>query len=380
MVLWHRTGVLSPSKEVATVGFSYKGIAPLDYALTQPGVILHYLRLSFWPHPLCLDYGWPVARTWAAIVPQAIVIVVFLTGTIWAWFRKPPLGFVGAWFFLILATTSSFIPIRDPLFEHRMYLSLAAVVVLAVIGGHLVLEFLAHRLSLTDSLRWVITSALVAAIVASLGFAAVRRNKDYHSKLAMWQDIVTKHPQNHRAQYNLGTTLLDHDDVEGAIAALRRALEINPRSTGAHYNLGKALSRQGKTAEAARHYVAALQVDPDLAEAHNDLGNILTRRGRIDQAIHHYREAVRANPRYVRAYYNLGSVLLAQGNIDEAVAVLKQAVQLSPDTARVRYALGNAYFRQGRIDEAINEYQQVLRLEPDHAEASRAARRRQVSG
>ena len=45
-----------------SAGFGYNKIAPLSYGLTQPGVVAHYLRLAFWPHPLCLDYGWPVAR------------------------------------------------------------------------------------------------------------------------------------------------------------------------------------------------------------------------------------------------------------------------------------------------------------------------------
>ena len=35
------------------------GLTPWSYALTQFGVIVHYLRLSFWPHPLVLDYLWP---------------------------------------------------------------------------------------------------------------------------------------------------------------------------------------------------------------------------------------------------------------------------------------------------------------------------------
>ena len=40
-----------------------KNVSWLQYALSQPGVILHYLALSFWPAELCLDYAWPVAQT-----------------------------------------------------------------------------------------------------------------------------------------------------------------------------------------------------------------------------------------------------------------------------------------------------------------------------
>lgn len=118
----------------ATVGFAYKGVSPLEYALTQPGVILHYLRLAFWPHPLCLDYGWPVARTAAQILPGMIVIASLLLASLWALIRRPMVGFLGISFFVILAPTSSFMPIKDLAFEHRMYLPLICVTLAAVLA------------------------------------------------------------------------------------------------------------------------------------------------------------------------------------------------------------------------------------------------------
>ncbi len=362
-------GVLDPSRKVATVGFAFKEITPVEYALTQPGVILHYLLLSLWPHPLCLDYAWPVARTAEAILLPLLVLVALCIGAVWAFFRRPCLGFLGAWFFVILAPTASVIPIRDPLFEHRMYLSLAALVVLVVMGGWWVLRHLAGRLSMADALRRSLTGVLLLTVIVSLGYGTIRRNEAYQSAVSMWRDVVAKRPLNHRGHYNLGTSLLDEDELERAIPAFRRALELNPRLAKAHYNLGKALQRQGKADEALWHYADALQIDPSLAEAHSDLGNILARRNRVEEAIAHYRQAVRVNPAYVRAYYNLGSVLLNQGKTEEAVEVLRQAMRLSPQTTRIHYALGNALLKQGSIEEAVRRYQETLRLDPDHIRA-----------
>jgi hypothetical protein len=70
-----------------------------QYALTQLGVITHYLRLAFWPSGLVLDYGWPVADTAGRIVPGAVVIGVLAAGTIWALIRNSAAGFLGAFFF-----------------------------------------------------------------------------------------------------------------------------------------------------------------------------------------------------------------------------------------------------------------------------------------
>jgi len=85
-------------------------ITPLDYALTQPGVILHYLKLSFWPHPLCLDYLWPIAKSSQAIFPPLLAIGVLVVATLTALRRRPEVGFLGVAFFLILAPTSSVMP------------------------------------------------------------------------------------------------------------------------------------------------------------------------------------------------------------------------------------------------------------------------------
>src|SRR5438552_3486703 len=99
-----------------TLGLGYAGSTPVAYALTQPGVIVHYLRLALWPDPLCLDYGWPLATSARAIAPPLVLIGALLAATIASFRRRPELGFVGAWFFLLLAPTSSVIPVADAAF------------------------------------------------------------------------------------------------------------------------------------------------------------------------------------------------------------------------------------------------------------------------
>ena len=117
-----------------TTGFGVTGFTASSYLLTQPGVLARYLRLAFWPVGQCLDYGWPPAQWPGEVVLPGLLIVGLLGLTVWALVKRPALGFLGATFFLILAPTSSFVPIRDAAFEHRMYLPLAALVTLVVLG------------------------------------------------------------------------------------------------------------------------------------------------------------------------------------------------------------------------------------------------------
>ncbi len=365
--------VLFPAHHVTgTVGFAFKGMTPLDYAMTQPGVIGHYLWLTVWPWSLCLDYQWPVATSIVAWLPWAIVIGGAVAAGAWAYIRKPALGSISVWFFLILAPTSSVIPIKDPAFEHRMYLPLAAVVLLLVLLGDAAIRALAERLRFDAGRRRWMAGGVLGVVVLSLCVGTVRRNRDYRSEVIMWTDVVSKRPENTRAHYNLGKAHLDQRDSDGAVAALNAALAIDPGFVEARYNLGKAFAQQGRTEEAAAQYVETLRIDPTMAKARSDLGNTLVRSGRVEEGIEHYRECIRIDPEYVRTYVNLGSVLLARGEVEEAVTLLQKAVALAPRTARVRFSLGRALQAQGNRPEAMAEFRRTLELTPGHPGALRA--------
>ncbi|MCY2927260.1 MAG: hypothetical protein NT031_17870 [Planctomycetota bacterium] len=96
-----------------TAGFGID-VSWWQYARSQFGVIVHYLKLCVWPDRLCLDYAWPVATTWQEIVPPALIVAVLLGACVWALVRRAAWGVPAALFFLALAPTSSVVPIRDP--------------------------------------------------------------------------------------------------------------------------------------------------------------------------------------------------------------------------------------------------------------------------
>ena len=130
--------VISAGGRGGTAGFGV-GISWWAYLCTQFGAIVHYLRLCVWPHPLLLDYGTGTAHGVWEILPYAIVLGLLGAATVAALWRWPKVGFLGAWFFAILAPTSSVVPVAtQTVAEHRMYLPLAAVLTGLVVGGYLV--------------------------------------------------------------------------------------------------------------------------------------------------------------------------------------------------------------------------------------------------
>lgn len=388
-----------------SVGFRGVTVTSYEYALTQLSVIAHYLKLAVWPAPLVLDYlDWPVVHSltepgWSAlIVPSALMLTAV------ALVRWPRLGWLGLAFFAILAPSSSIIPIGAEIAaEHRMYLPLASCVVLVVLAGWRVLWTLRGTLRLPP---WALrggTFALVAGVAGVLSVATVRRNTDYRTEQAIWEDTVRKRPANPRAHVALGsiaarsgrhvealvyyqralalgpreaiahgylaTTLEALGRVEEALAAYRRVVELAPQRASAHYNLGAALDRLGRLDEARPHYEEAVRRDPADFRAHTNLGVLLARTGRLSEAAEHLRRALELDPTQSRIHANLGSVLAEQGRDAEALHHFRAALERDPQDEAAHQNLALILTRQGRADEVITTYADLLRRNPRNAVA-----------
>ena len=213
-----------------------------------------------------LDYGWCPARTVGDILPGAMVVAVLLAATGYALWRWSAWGLLGAWFFLILAPTSSVMPLADLAFEHRMYLPLAAVLSGLVCGGYQAAQWLVHRGRLSPGAMRVLGGCMAGCAGIALGIVTIQRNASYQSDLLIWQDTVAKAPHNYRAHLNLGNALAERGHIDEAIADYRKALELKPDYAEAHYNLGKRLAQHGQSDEAMAHFHEALR----LALARND--------------------------------------------------------------------------------------------------------------
>jgi tetratricopeptide (TPR) repeat protein len=362
---WLLLGYLMAGLHNRSVGYGL-GSTWWGYALAECRAVVQYLRLALWPHPLIFDYGLYVpTKEVVAVAPYAPILAVLATSVLFSLKRHPAIGFVGAWFFVILAPTSSVVPIvGSPIAEHRMYLPLASVVTLIVLGA----IALGKRL-FQDRPGIVVGCMTGAAVAGLLSSLTIHRHQDYHSALTIWQDTVEKRPNNPRAHNNLGVALLRQGHVQDAIGNFERALQIKPGDANAHYNLGLALVQLGRLPEAIQQYHRALRINPDYADAHNDLGIALQQTGKIEEAIAHYEQALRLNPDFVDAENNLAVTLAREGRVPEAITHWEQALRINPDYAEADYNLGLALTGLGKLPEAIEHYEHALRINPDYAEA-----------
>jgi tetratricopeptide (TPR) repeat protein len=346
---------------------SHRGIADgatftwWSYALTECRVVLGYLKLAIWPHPLIFDYeidrdALPHVDNASRFIGPAAAIIAMLSCTIALLRYRPVLGFLAAWFFMLLAPTSTVVPITfQPMAENRMYLSLMAVSAAFVFAMETIIS------------RRFYASAMAAG--AAFLLLTHDRNKDYSSELSLWSDTVAKRPQNARAHNNYGLALAQHPRrIEEELAEYRAAIRLRPDYAAAYNNLGLALLRiPDRWPEAAECYQKAIQLMPACADFHSNLGNLFTLLpGRLEDAIRHHREAVSLAPNLAMAHFNLALALSKVPDVPGAIAHYERALEINPNYVEAHNALGILLMtsRKGGA-EAAHHFRAAVHLRPD---------------
>lgn len=386
--------------------------SPWEYALSQPGVICHYLWLCFDPRGLCIDPNWPVATSADQIVGPALFIGLLLGLTAWCVWRRPAWGFVGGWFFVILAPTSSVVPILDLAYDHRMYLSLAAVLLVVVMGLQAVWHRLARWSPAPLFRRTWLPAAVTAAVVVVFGAQTLLRNQTYHSAAAIWYDAVEKAPHNPRAHYSFARELHEAGDRSPqteleALAEVNVAIELVARTGHDRVYVdartlrgtilerlamnadlqGRAAAAEGQVAwlagdfdevarcadearlcwsdtdrwfeEAETDLRCGLELEKDKAEAWNNLGNLFARKLQMREAVECYDRAIAVDPRSALAWKNRGSARMNLGQLPEAVRDLRQAIALDGTQASFYYMLALAQAAEGDAPAGVRTLEQA---------------------
>ncbi len=359
--------------------------------MTQFRSIGHYLRLTFWPHPLIFDYGAERVSGLGQIWVQLLLVGALLAGTAWAVWRRRTEGFLGMWFFAVLAPTSLLPGPIQMTVEHRMYLALAPLLFALVLAGQRLLG------------RRVLWAGLALAV--AFGALTFARNRVYASELAIWGDTAAKRPDNALARYNYGITLFEVGRLEEAVVEYEAALRLKGgvKDEPEHNNLATALSQLGRKREAVAHYEAALRGPAPSGEVIYNLGLLFYQLGENEAALARFEEVTRRKPDNASAwnmqglalvgsnrpadalarfeeglrragdapdlFSNLGLTLMRMNRLSEALPPLERAVKLRPGVAPFHSNLAIALARSGRLPEAAEFFRQAIRLQPDDADA-----------
>ena len=400
---WMLLGAILLLRPHSTVGFG-AGVSPWMYAMNQAGMILRYLHLALWPDALVLDYGLPrtvqLSEVWASVLGVAML----LAGASVALVRWPKVGFLCVAFFLLLAPTSSVIPIATEVgSERRMYLPLAVLATLLAVAGAWLIEHL--RLRVPPRFHRMVTAGcvvLAAGWVTALALRTVHRNEEFATRVSLWRSSVERWPHG-RARALYAEALVDAQQRDSALGQLRLAVHDFPK---ARFALGTELAADGRYGEAVRElsafitsesrssnrfrarmlrgrilveqsrfdeaigeYRALVQLRPAVAEPRIRLAHALASSGQPEAAAARYRQALELDPRSHPARVGLAQLLLQEGSIRDAAVQAEAAVALNPRSASSHNLLGVALAMDGRLADAVPHFREAVAIDPQDRQA-----------
>jgi len=299
------------------------------YLLAQAEVVVHYLRLAIVPSPLVFLYDWPLGTSLGAVAWEAALLAALVVLTAVGLARRHPASFLGAWFFLVLAPSSSILPIvTEVAAEHRMYLPLAAVIAGVASGGVLLGRRIPSR-----NVGLGVAAITVIACVGVLAAETRERNRVYWSAVGLWGDTVAKRPKDARARVAYGEALAQAVRPAEAEAQFRVAMALAPDDPAARVRLGAVLAQQRRFDEAIPHLERAVALRPDDPDAHRFLAEAFAAQGQDLAAVRQFEQALRTMPGDPRLMARLA--MLLAGSRDPLVRNVARARGLARDAVRL---------------------------------------------
>jgi len=379
---------------LATLMVETDSISRLDYLLTQFNVISTYIRLLFLPIHQSVDYDYPVAdhffepATFASFLLLFSILVLALI--LFKRYRLISFGIV--WFFLTLIVESSLIPIRDVIFEHRLYLPSVGIFLSSIV---LVFHLLGHRRK--------ILFALFALVISLASVATINRNIVWKRQVLLWHDVVKKAPHKSRGYLNRGVGYSDLNKSELALRDYNLAVSMNKNDPTPYFNRGLIYMDKGEYESAVSEFNTALRLQPNMAKAYANRGLTYMAWEKYDEAYKDFYTAIRLkpqNPAYLNAigtachklqrynlarlaftktmalypdfatpYLNRGKTLRTMGRFKAAIKDFNRAVELALEIPEIYYQRGLTHVALSQYKRAIADFTEAITRDPTFVKA-----------
>jgi tetratricopeptide (TPR) repeat protein/tRNA A-37 threonylcarbamoyl transferase component Bud32 len=166
--------------------------------------------------------------------------------------------------------------------------------------------------------------------------------------IGCYRAALALRPDNAMANVNLGLALYEKKELDGALAALRKASQLDPKNGLAQRGLANALRTKD-------------------AWDSTDLGITLYKKGELAGAIAAFQKAIKLEPRYAPGHFNLGNTLFSMKDLKGALAAYEQTMLLEPKNALAQTSLGLVLYDKKDLDGAIAAFGKAIELDTGYA-------------
>lgn len=311
-----------------SAGFALKDFTWYQYFFTECRVIFVYLRLFLFPVNQTIDYDFPISRTifeHGAILAMAGLLV--LAGGAIYFRRRYPLASYGVLVFLILlAPTSSFVPIKDPIAERRLYLPMLGLL-------FVLLEFL-RRLR-ADRKALAVGLSVTVVIMGTLTY---KRNHVWSDATALWQDAVEKSPRKARAHFQLAFAYYLQGRCDEALQHYNTVAQLEPADYRLLVDWALAYDCVNQPEKALTKLREAAAMEPT-AHVHALIGMVQAKQQAWAQAMESFQSAVKLDPNFEMTYVYRGNLSTMLNDLAAATADFRRALAINPKNQFARNGL-----------------------------------------
>ena len=333
---------------------------PIQARATQIFVLLKYLRLLIFPHPLSADYSWKTIPynsfgdgvVWLSILVNCAIVYylfVFLKKRSWIAFA---ILFYLSHLFLV---SNLAMPIGATMGERLIYHSSLGFIMVAAF------LLLSGINKITDELRnkKMLQLLLVILLAVPMGYATMARNPDWKTDNILFMHDAWVVPNSVLANGNSGKAFIEGAQVDtarrqafldSAIYHLEKAVTLHPKYVNGYLNLGLAWFQKKDLDKAefywnqARKYFPThpffrQSYDPALASAFVDRAKNEGKNGNVPKAIEFVARALRYDSTNSETWYHYGGANYSIGNLNEAYRGWSKCLQLNPNNQEAKKGL-----------------------------------------
>jgi tetratricopeptide (TPR) repeat protein len=187
--------------------------------------------------------------------------------------------------------------------------------------------------------------------------------------LPIFEKLVQTNSSDAASHYLMATALVKMEKFDEAIAASRKAYELNKENIYYAQQLAELYAKRRKYSEAAAIYESLLSKNPANIQYGIELAAIYVFNDQFDKAIDTYTVLEKTLGITEEITRQKQQLYLRQNNLDKALAEGKKLIASEPAEVSYRVELAEMLIANDRIVEAVAPLEEALKINPDEAQA-----------
>jgi tetratricopeptide (TPR) repeat protein len=341
---------------------THLGVTRWEYLITQSQVIIYYLKNTFWPTQLCLYHDWPITTTFSSVAMDfSLISGLFISG-LFCLYKRPKIGTAILSIFVLLATTSSVIPIvTEVAADRRMSLIMPSLLLIALVSVHNILSRVCNH----KTASYALAAITLLLAISAMTIWTIPLSVAFGNPVVLWEHNIqqAKRPQSSWAQ--LGEVFYAQNQLAPAWKCYQNTLDIEPQYNIARLNMGMIYMKLDDMDRAIACFKQVENVPHINHIANMNLGLIYKKQKQYDIAITYARKAQEQSPQTPEHALNLARLYNLTGHPEQALSILKPFYNRINVTSDIHQEAGYTLSQLNQLDQAIEQYQWFLKDNPD---------------